>query len=621
MILNLRRNFQKLFLILFLCFFFACKQNQTNRVVEKTEITITLKADANIKLKDPSFLKGKKGVQWKEVKSLATSKIKEVAQGFEIQGWQLEDGQELKSDYKFEKDTTICILSKAQTVSSYKVQHWQENTDCLTYILTEEEEHSGIAWTTTNAASKVYEGFKAKEIEQKEINIDNSTVIKIYYERLPSFLIIDLDGGVSGTKLEEKDGKKVLQGKVGVPVVIEKPKKENLVFAGFNPPLPETFPLSTSDEVYKAQYSDGFVVKIEADERIEIKGKNSIKLPIDSTKTWKDIKEEVKGRLRLKTEWLYLTGEQDYGIYEYRLENRKGITLYDDYKIESDITVYAVSNYIKLKIGVAVINNVQKDNVLSGHEGRDKPRGIIVIPKNVEIIDQPAFGLCEITEVDFSRAVNLKAIENSAFPFCTKLKKVDLARHENLIKFDGFTNCEALEEVDLSDCVNLESLCGFFQCKSLKKVNLSNCSNITKLDIHAFNGCTSLETIDLSPCTKLSKIGASAFRNCTSLKNLKISSYHLIEELGMATFERCTSLTELDLSTSTKLKEIPMLTFNSCSNLTVTLPESIEKIGKFGFYGFFDDVDTYCKAVVVPNDKIKNMVIASDYPEDRITKK
>ena len=76
------------FWLLSLCFFFACKQNQTNRVVEKTEITITLKADANIKLKDPSFLKGKKGVQWKEVKSLATSKIKEVAQGFEIQGWQ-----------------------------------------------------------------------------------------------------------------------------------------------------------------------------------------------------------------------------------------------------------------------------------------------------------------------------------------------------------------------------------------------------------------------------------------------------------------------------------------------------------------------------------------------------
>lgn len=620
MILNLCRNFQKLFLLLSLCFFFACKQNQTNRVVEKTEITITLKADANIKLKDPSFLKGKKGVQWKEVKSLATSKIKEVAQGFEIQVWQLEDGQELKSDYKFEKDTTISVLSKAQTVSSYKVQHWQENTDCLTYILIEEEEHSGIAWTTTNATSKVYEGFKAKEIEQKEINIDNSTVIKIYYERLPSFLIIDLDGGVSGTKLEEKDGKKVLQGKVGVPVVIEKPKKENYVFAGFNPPLPETFPLSTSDEVYKAQYSDGFVVKIEADERIEIKGEKSIKLPIDSTKTWQDIKEEVKKRLRLKGEWLSLFGGQDYGIYEYRLENRKGMTLDDDYKIESDITVYAVSNYIKLRVGKAIINNEEKDNVLSGFDG-DIPRGIVVIPKEVEIIDQFAFARSEITEVDFSRAVNLKYIENNSFPFCLKLKKIDLAHHESLIKFDGFTQCEGLEEVDLSDCINLESLCGFSGCKELKKVDLSNSSNIKKLDIHAFNGCTSLETLDLSPCTKLSKIGASAFRDCTSLKDLKISSYHLIEELGMATFERCTSLTELDLSTSTKLKEIPRLTFNSCSNLIVTLPESIEKIGKFGFYGFFDDVDTYCKAVVVPNDEIKNMVIASNYPEDRITKK
>lgn len=618
MILNLRGSFQKIFLLLFLCFFITCKQGQEVNV--QGEITITIKSDVNIKIKEPNFLKKTKGVQWKDVKASAISKIQEISQGFEVKRWQLEDGNELKLDYKFEKNTTIYVFSVAQVLPSYKVQHWQENIDCLTYKLVEEEEYSGVAWTVTNAKAKVYEGFKAKEIDQKEIDIDNSTVVKIYYERLPSYLIIDLDGGVSQTKLEERNGKNYCLGKVGVPVVIENPKKENLSFVGFNPPLPETFPLSTTEEVYKAQYIDGFVVKIEVDERIEIKGEDFIKLPVGNAKTWRDIKEEVKGKLRLKGEWISLLGSQDYGIYEYRLKNRKGPTLDDGYKIESDITVYAVSNYIKLKIGKANINNEEKDNVLSGFEG-GTPRGIIVIPKEVEIIDRFAFANSEITELDFSRAINLRYIENNSFPFCPKLKKIDLAHHENLIKFDGFTQCEVLEEVDLSDCINLESLCGFFGCKKLKKVDLSNCSNIKKLDIHAFNGCASLETIDLSSCSKLSKIGGSAFKDCSSLKTLNISSYHLIEEIGTAAFERCASLTELDLSTSTKLKEIPMLTFNSCSNLTVTLPESIEKIGKFGFYGFFDGVDTYCKAVVVPNDEIKNMVIASDYPEDRITKK
>lgn len=178
-----------------------------------------------------------------------------------------------------------------------------------------------------------------------------------------------------------------------------------------------------------------------------------------------------------------------------------------------------------------------------------------------------------------------------------------------------------MEEADLSGCTNLESLCGFFGCKNLKKVNVSNCPNIKQLEIHAFNKCASLESLDLSSCIKLSKIGGSAFRDCTSLKGLNISSYSFIEEIGMGAFERCSSLTELDLSSCIKLKEIPKLTFNSCSNLTVTLPESIEKIGKFAFYGFFDGVDTYCKAVVVPNDEIKNKVIASNYPQERITKK
>ncbi|MGP1438380.1 MAG: hypothetical protein ACTTKH_04840 [Treponema sp.] len=158
---------------------FACKQNQ--QINEQKEITITIKSDTNIKLKEPSFLKTAKGMEWKNVKSFAISKIEEITEGYEIKAWHIE-GKELKANYKFEKDSIIFASSKSKTLLSYKVEHWKENIDCQTYTLDEQEELYGVAWATTEAKTKIYEGFKAKEFEQQEINADGSTVIKIYKE-------------------------------------------------------------------------------------------------------------------------------------------------------------------------------------------------------------------------------------------------------------------------------------------------------------------------------------------------------------------------------------------------------------------------------------------------------
>ncbi|MGP1438379.1 MAG: hypothetical protein ACTTKH_04835 [Treponema sp.] len=202
---------------------------------------------------------------------------------------------------------------------------------------------------------------------------------------------------------------------MGVPVVIEKPRKEKLIFAGFNPPLPKVFPLNTTENIYKAKYKDSILVKINVDERLKIRGEDFIKLSLQAPKTWADIKQDVEKKISLKAEWSNLfEPKQDYGIYDYRLENLKGISLNGDYKIQSDITVYVMSNYIRFQIGSTILNNKEEHNVLLKCEG-DKPRGIVIIPKEVERINRIAFALSKITEVDFSGATNLKAIENSAF--------------------------------------------------------------------------------------------------------------------------------------------------------------------------------------------------------------
>ena len=81
-------------------------------------------------------------------------------------------------------------------------------------------------------------------------------------------------------------------------------------------------------------------------------------------------------------------------------------------------------------------------------------------------------------------------------------------------------------------------------------------SSLKTISKYAFYECTSLETIDLSQCLKLETIGDDAFFNCSSVKLIK-------------------------LPTSAKLATIGTEAFSHCSFPSITIPNTVERMGKF----------------------------------------
>jgi len=99
-------------LLIFSVFVFtllSCKQNIQNSA---SEINITVKVDAGIKLKDDKPIKAKKGGLWKELKTIADSKI-ETKKEYTFREWKLKDekGKALSADYAFNQDEVVYAVS------------------------------------------------------------------------------------------------------------------------------------------------------------------------------------------------------------------------------------------------------------------------------------------------------------------------------------------------------------------------------------------------------------------------------------------------------------------------------------------------------------------------------
>ena len=99
-------------LLIFSVFVFtllSCKQNIQNSA---SEINITVKVDAGIKLKDDKPIKAKKGTLWKELKTIADSKI-ETKKEYTFREWKLKDekGKTLSDDYAFNQDEVVYAVS------------------------------------------------------------------------------------------------------------------------------------------------------------------------------------------------------------------------------------------------------------------------------------------------------------------------------------------------------------------------------------------------------------------------------------------------------------------------------------------------------------------------------
>lgn len=193
----------------------------------------------------------------------------------------------------------------------------------------------------------------------------------------------------------------------------------------------------------------------------------------------------------------------------------------------------------------------------------------LVIPKNVTIIRQHAFTLCNLKSVTF-QGKKLEEIGDYAF------------------SGNNIVNITIPAVDDLGEGV----MCGN---KKLQTAVVKG--NVQILKDQFFNGCVSLKSVTL-PAT-ITEVGLYCFHNCASLTSFpKMPN---LEIIGESAFAECEGLVTLhDLPES--LRFIKKEAFNSCDNLTeVTIPANVGTISEYCF--------DYCK-------KINKVIVRGESPKE-----
>ena len=217
-----------------------------------------------------------------------------------------------------------------------------------------------------------------------------------------------------------------------------------------------------------------------------------------------------------------------------------------------------------------------------------------------------------------------KISANSMVTGCKSLSEIDLPSTLKMISGpNAFGGATALTSIEFpKDVAFADTITGLLKgCTSLTSVSLP--ASVTKIPSHMFDGCTSLTSV--TALSEIESIGDGAFQNCSSLTGIDFPG--TLTSIGSSAFQGCASLVSVpNLSKVTNmgwgafynckklrasvdlssLQSVPGYAFcyapvkivGLCdslqsigdwafiwSNVAVQLPETLEKIGNYAFYG------------------------------------
>ena len=261
-----------------------------------------------------------------------------------------------------------------------------------------------------------------------------------------------------------------------------------------------------------------------------------------------------------------------------------------------------------------------KENRLLSVSNSEIINGTIIIPENIEIIEDNAFvNVTNLISIDISKSI--KAIGKGAFMGCLNLRSINISSNVTEIGKECFSKCKSLEFATIDanmvklpnkifeDCINLKEVklsnsiktlgeASFNGCKSLSLINLPN--NLLLIDKGCFYNCVNLIHIDLpasinfleSSCfsksglvtfdipKQVTKLPFGVFQDCRSLKQVKFHGQ--FKALGDNVFNGCISLKEINLPNS--LESMGALCFSNCVKLMkIVLPQKIHTINTYTF--------------------------------------
>ena len=164
-----------------------------------------------------------------------------------------------------QEDHTITVVYKPTNVD-YTVIHYQQNVDNDQYTEVERETRQGltnspvpeVAWDKDDDTENNPEGFYSLLYEKPAIAADGSTVVEVYYDRIYSLMLFDLDGGY---------GVEPIYARCGTPIVdVGTPTKAGYTFKGWSEDgttvvdLPDEMP--AGNKTYKALWQPDNTAKV-----------------------------------------------------------------------------------------------------------------------------------------------------------------------------------------------------------------------------------------------------------------------------------------------------------------------------------------------------------------------
>lgn len=223
----------------------------------------------------------------------------------------------------------------------------------------------------------------------------------------------------------------------------------------------------------------------------------------------------------------------------------------------------------------------------------------VVIEEGVTNIGEQAFRLCSnIDEVVIPDSVT--DIGKGAFAFCSSLIKVNIPENVTVLHMATFSGCTSLKEIVIPDSVQTVETLAFDSCTELEKVTvpesltdfggnpfkdtaLAN-EKIEKNELLIINDIL----IDGSKCTGdivvpdgVTRIGDSAFDRFVDNNEglISVTLPDSVETIGKYAFAHCPNLERINIPEN--LKTIEDYAFFQCKNLKdkLILPKSVEYIG------------------------------------------
>lgn len=481
--------------------FLSCRGHGGSNV-----ITIKVEGDQYITIKKPETksLTVARGSKWAAIKG----KIEiSCYDDYDLSGWKLNNasGTAVTDETVFNNDSVVFAVSAKKPGKKYYVHHLLQNVndDNYTHNTQDDQTLRGDIGTDTKAAANSYPGFTAQSFDQKKIAADNTTVVEIKYDRNNITLTFELDEGSFVPPLPSGN---TVTGRFGKDIPITAPVKTDYIFAGWQPTLGTTFP--PEDGTYTAQWTKPKLT-IQGDERIKADTLGTIE--VNGNATWADVEAQATTKAILKDDW----PAADYEIYEWRLNDRNGEKLDVTYTFTKDTTVYAVTNYKSFNIAA-------DGKTLDAYPHGKAPKGSIIIPENITVIDSNAFaGAAELSNVILPE--KLEEIRENAFSGCTELKAIDIPAKVTKIDKTAFTECPKLATFTVhadNTIYHAEENIIYSKDKkklvwaapALKEANILD--SVIEIEDYAFRGYSNLEAVKRP--RGLKTIGEEAFLGCTA---------------------------------------------------------------------------------------------------------